>query len=55
MHTGLDSLKDKTKLKSWLYQITRNAIIDHFGSQKPTVDISESLSQPETDPSESVT
>lgn len=55
MHTGLDSLKEETKLKSWLYQIARNAIIDYFRSQKPTVDIPEWFPQPETDPSEKVT
>jgi RNA polymerase sigma-70 factor (ECF subfamily) len=55
MHTGLASLKDETKLKSWLYQITRNAIIDYFRSQRPTVDILESLPQPETESGEKVT
>ena len=55
MHTGLASLKDETKLKSWLYQIARNAIIDHFRSQKPFVDIPEWLPQPESDPGEKVT
>ena len=55
MHTGLDSLKDETKLKSWLYQIARNAIIDYFRSQKPTIDIPEWLPQPETDSGEKVT
>ncbi|MCX5869980.1 MAG: RNA polymerase sigma factor SigZ [Deltaproteobacteria bacterium] len=49
MHSGLASLKDKTKLKSWLYQIARNAIIDYFRSQNPTVDIPEWFSQPEID------
>ncbi|MEW6601806.1 MAG: RNA polymerase sigma factor SigZ [Nitrospirota bacterium] len=43
MHNGLASLKDATKLQSWLYQIARNAIIDYFRLQKPTVDIPESL------------
>lgn len=55
MHAGLDSLKDDTKLKSWLYQIARNAIIDHFRSRRPTMDIPEWLPQPETDPREKVT
>lgn len=54
MHTGLASLKDKTKLKSWLYQIARNAIIDYFRSRKPTVEVPEWLPQPETDPGEKV-
>ncbi len=53
MHVGLASLKEETKLKSWLYQIARNAIIDYFRSQKPTVDIPDWLSQPDgADPSE---
>lgn len=54
IHTGLASLKDGTKLTSWVYQIARNAIIDYFRSQKSTVDIPDWLSQPETDPSEKV-
>jgi RNA polymerase sigma-70 factor (ECF subfamily) len=52
MHSGLASLKDETKLKSWLYQIARNAIIDYFRSQNPTVDIPEWFSQPEIDSGE---
>jgi RNA polymerase sigma-70 factor (ECF subfamily) len=55
MHSGLTSLKDETKLQSWLYQIARNAIIDYHRSQRPTVDIPEWLPQPETDPGEKVT
>ena len=55
MHTGLDSLKDETKLKSWLYQIARNAMIDYFHSQKPTLELHEWLPKPETDPSVKVT
>lgn len=55
MHTGLASLRDETKLKSWLYQITKNAIIDYFRSQKPTVELPEWLPQPESDPGEKVT
>lgn len=54
MHSGLATIKDGTKLKSWLYQITRNAIIDYFRSQKPTMDIPEWLPQPESDPGEKV-
>lgn len=55
MHAGLSSLKNQTKLQSWLYQITRNAIIDYFRSQKPAVELPEWLPQPETDPGETVT
>lgn len=31
---NIDSLKDSTKMKSWLFQITRNAIVDHFRKSK---------------------
>lgn len=55
MHTGLASLKDATKLQSWLYQIARNAIIDYYRLQKPTVDIPEWLTHPEPDSGEKVT
>jgi len=55
MHAGLVSLKDETKLKSWLYQIARNAMIDYFRSHKPTAELPGQLSQPETDPGEKVT
>lgn len=30
----IDTLKDSDKLKSWLYQITRNTIIDHYREQQ---------------------
>ena len=55
IHTGLASLKDSTKLQSWLYQIARNAVIDYFRSQKPTVEFPDQLLQSETDPGEKVT
>lgn len=55
MNAGLTSLEDETKLTSWLYQMTRNAIIDHFRSQKPTEEVPEWLPQPETDPGDQVT
>ncbi len=54
MDSGLTSLKDQTKLKSWIYQITRNAIIDYFRLQKPTIEIPDWLSQAEVDPDEKV-
>jgi RNA polymerase sigma-70 factor (ECF subfamily) len=31
---NIDKLNDKTKLRAWLYQITRNTIIDHYRSYK---------------------
>ena len=32
-HRRLGELKEETKLQSWLYQIARNAIIDHYRSR----------------------
>ncbi len=32
--TKIDSLKDSTKMKSWLFQITRNTIIDYYRESK---------------------
>lgn len=30
IHDKIDTLKDDTKLQAWIYQITRNMIVDHF-------------------------
>lgn len=35
IHKHGDQLTDSTKLSSWLYQITRNSITDHYRKQKP--------------------
>ncbi|MEQ6168517.1 RNA polymerase sigma factor SigZ [Ekhidna sp. MALMAid0563] len=34
LHLKIDQLKDSTKLTSWVYQITRNTIIDSYRSSK---------------------
>lgn len=35
IHTNIDTLKDVTKVQSWIYQIARNLIIDYYrGMQK---------------------
>jgi RNA polymerase sigma-70 factor (ECF subfamily) len=31
-----DSLRNHAKLRSWLFQITRNAIVDHYRTRRPT-------------------
>jgi RNA polymerase sigma-70 factor, ECF subfamily len=43
IHTRLCSLRDLSKLESWIYQITRNAIIDHYRSRRPGVELSEAI------------
>ena len=52
MHSGLPSLKDASKLQSWLYQIARNAIVDYYRMQKPAVDLPDWLSTTKTEASE---
>jgi RNA polymerase sigma-70 factor (ECF subfamily) len=34
IHSKIDTLKDDTKIQSWIYQVTRNTIVDHFRSIK---------------------
>lgn len=45
MLTHIDSLKDSTKIKSWLFQITRNTIIDHFRKEKKAENITAVVSE----------
>ena len=35
IHNNIDSLLKTEKIKSWIYQIARNAIIDFYRKQKP--------------------
>ncbi|GGD76725.1 RNA polymerase sigma factor SigZ [Emticicia aquatilis] len=46
IHLNIHRLNDYTKLTSWVYQITRNAIADHFRENKPSFQI-EDLDFPE--------
>lgn len=34
MHENLSQLKDSTKIKPWLYQVTRNLVIDYFRKKR---------------------
>jgi len=36
VHSNIDNLKDSSKLNGWIYQITRNSIIDYYRSKKQT-------------------
>jgi RNA polymerase sigma-70 factor (ECF subfamily) len=47
IHSRIDTLRDNNKIQSWIYQITRNVIIDHYRAQKKMAELPESLSNPE--------
>jgi RNA polymerase sigma-70 factor (ECF subfamily) len=38
IHRHLHTVQDKTKLTAWIYQITRNAIVDHVRHKKAPVE-----------------
>lgn len=56
IHQHVDTLRDVKKLESWIYQLTRNAIIDYYRSTRPTtsLDVPETLQLPEDLPNEDV-
>ena len=45
IHSQISSLEEETKLRSWIYQITRNTIIDHYRTKKPQYELPEWLEQ----------
>lgn len=49
IHSRIDTLRDSNKIQSWIYQITRNAIIDYYRTHKKMAELPESLSNPEMD------
>lgn len=36
IHENIDKLRDETKIKSWVYQITRNTITDYYRANNKT-------------------
>ena len=45
----IDTVRESSSIGSWLYQITRNAIIDYYRTHKPHVELPETLIAPERD------
>jgi RNA polymerase sigma-70 factor, ECF subfamily len=39
IHRGIDRLEDPSKLHAWVFQITRNAIIDYYRKSDYSVDV----------------
>jgi RNA polymerase sigma-70 factor (ECF subfamily) len=46
VHQNMSTLKDAEKLESWIYQITRNVIIDHYRSRRIHTELPETLADP---------
>lgn len=42
----LGTLRGAEKIEAWVHQIARNAIVDHFRSQRPTDELPEDFAQP---------
>ncbi len=49
IHRRIETLRDDEKLESWMFQITRNAIVDHYRSTKQTTNISTAFDVAEND------
>src|SRR6266446_8335933 len=56
IHQHVETLRDVKKLESWIYQITRNAIIDSYRESRPTtpLEAEEVLDLPEELPDDDV-
>ncbi len=54
IHARMDSLREDTRLESWLYQITRNTIIDHYRSKQTTDELPDWIEHPQPDEEESI-
>ena len=50
IHSRIGTLKESGKIKSWIYQIARNAIIDRYRAHKKIEGLPESLSALKMDP-----
>jgi len=46
IHTKLDMLDEPKKLRSWLYQITRNTIIDYYRTHQIEIDLLDWIVEP---------
>ena len=49
-HTRMADLRDHTNLQGWLFQIAKNAIIDHYRKTKPSEPVDESMPADPFDP-----
>jgi RNA polymerase sigma-70 factor (ECF subfamily) len=54
IHSRIGSLENSSALESWLYRITRNAVIDYYRSRRSMEELPEWLEQPQASREESL-
>lgn len=54
IHANISGLRESDRLESWIYQITRNAIIDYYRRTRPQDELSESLASLPSDEPDAV-
>ncbi|MBI2333243.1 MAG: RNA polymerase sigma factor SigZ, partial [Chloroflexi bacterium] len=54
IHAKMDGLRAEDRLESWIYQITRNAIVDYYRRARPQDELSDSLAAPLDDEPDAV-
>ena len=54
IHAQINSLKEGVKLESWLYQITRNTIVDYYRSKQIMEALPDWLEQPQVEEEEAI-
>jgi RNA polymerase sigma-70 factor, ECF subfamily len=47
IHLQIGTLHSQERIAGWIYQITRNAIVDYYRAQRPVLDLSETLVAPD--------
>jgi len=52
IHSHIDALRDCSRLRSWVYQIARNAIVDYYRSRRPSTELPDTLPEPDSGPAD---
>ena len=53
VHSRIEALNDGDKVQSWVFQIARNAIVDHYRTRKNSAELPEALAGSEPNPGQS--
>ncbi|MGV6851123.1 MAG: RNA polymerase sigma factor SigZ [bacterium] len=54
IHSRINTLKEGAKLESWVYQITRNSIIDYYRSNRKTEELPDWIEQAQPEKGETI-